>query len=263
MLKIRDARIKAGLTQKELAEQLGVAVGTLSDYENNKHSPDPDRLNEIADTCSVTVDFLLGREIGVNEISHRLVAVRKRAGYTRKRLSEETGIPYGTISKYETGEREPSNEYISLIARLFDVTTDYILGLESEASDDPIWLKSFNAMRKTSGLSLDILSAKSGVPRGTVSKISAGITRSPALDTMKSLVYAMGYSLDDLYREKETPPDLETQDQEELLKNELFDKLSDKCLALGDLSVSDINLMINIGNILKSWFCKSEEGSGE
>lgn len=61
-----------------------------------------------------------------------------------------------------------------------------------------MWLETFNQMRKESGMSLDELSAKSGVPKGTLSKITAGITKAPSLETIKSLVYAMGYTLKDL-----------------------------------------------------------------
>lgn len=61
-----------------------------------------------------------------------------------------------------------------------------------------MWLDNFNEMRRQSGLSLDELSEKSGVPKGTLSKISAGITERPALETMRVLVYAMGYTLNDL-----------------------------------------------------------------
>ncbi len=61
-----------------------------------------------------------------------------------------------------------------------------------------MWLDTFIEMRKLSGMSLDELSAKSGVPKGTLTKITSGLTKSPTLDTMRSLVYAMGYSLKDL-----------------------------------------------------------------
>ena len=61
-----------------------------------------------------------------------------------------------------------------------------------------MWLEKFNAMRKQSGMSLDELSEKSGVPKGTLSKITSGITKSPSLETIKSLVYTMGGSLSDL-----------------------------------------------------------------
>lgn len=61
-------------------------------------------------------------------IPERLVEVREKNGYTRKRLADELGRPYRTITKYETGEREPGHSYIVEIAKKFGVSTDYILG---------------------------------------------------------------------------------------------------------------------------------------
>lgn len=61
-----------------------------------------------------------------------------------------------------------------------------------------MWLTKFNEMRKESGMNLDELSEKSGVPKGTLSKITSGITKNPSLETMRDLVYAMGYTLNDL-----------------------------------------------------------------
>ena len=60
-LKIKEARKLAGITQKELAKQIGVSAGTLSDYESGNHEPKSDVLCSIADICGVTIDFLVGR----------------------------------------------------------------------------------------------------------------------------------------------------------------------------------------------------------
>lgn len=63
------------------------------------------------------------------DLAKRLAYVRKEHNCTRVRLSEEIGVPYGTIAKYETGEREAGHRYLIKLARAFNVTTDYILGL--------------------------------------------------------------------------------------------------------------------------------------
>ena len=63
-----------------------------------------------------------------------------------------------------------------------------------------MWLDTFNEMRKKSEMSLDDISAKSGVPKGTLAKITSGVTKAPPLETMRRLVYSMGYTLDDLDR---------------------------------------------------------------
>lgn len=49
------------LTQAQLASQLHVSVGTISNYENGVHTPDLDKLQVLADFFQVTTDYLLGR----------------------------------------------------------------------------------------------------------------------------------------------------------------------------------------------------------
>jgi repressor LexA len=53
-------------------------------------------------------------------------------------------------------------------------------------------------LRKSKKLSIDKLVKLSGVPKGTLSKISAGITTNPNLDTMKAIAKALSCTLDDL-----------------------------------------------------------------
>jgi len=60
--RIKAARQRANLTQKALAEMIGVKPPTLNGYEKGHHDPKSDILEKIADICGVTVDFLLGRE---------------------------------------------------------------------------------------------------------------------------------------------------------------------------------------------------------
>lgn len=55
-----------------------------------------------------------------------------------------------------------------------------------------------NEIRREKSISIDDLSEKSGVPKGTLSKITAGITTSPTLDTVKAIARALDCRLDDL-----------------------------------------------------------------
>ena len=59
-LRIREARIHAGFTQKELADKLGVALTTLSGYETGRSDPKTEDLIPISILCNTTVDFLIG-----------------------------------------------------------------------------------------------------------------------------------------------------------------------------------------------------------
>lgn len=58
-------------------------------------------------------------------------------------------------------------------------------------------LEKINILRKQKGLSLEELSEKSGIPIGTLSKISAGITKDPKLETVKSIARALDCTLEE------------------------------------------------------------------
>lgn len=121
-----------------------------------------------------------------------------------------------------------------------------------------MWLEAFNDLRKRSGMSLDELSEKSGVPKGTLSKITSGITKSPSLETMRILVHAMGYTLDDL-DPKEKAPTPSKDDARAKIEPE---KLMNVLIEMGfvepgkDLTDADLRFLISVGNIIRAWFAE-------
>lgn len=56
---ISALRKKKGITQEELANELGVSAQAVSKWENNSSCPDVSLLTEIADYFGVSVDSLL------------------------------------------------------------------------------------------------------------------------------------------------------------------------------------------------------------
>lgn len=65
-----------------------------------------------------------------------------------------------------------------------------------------MWLESLRKMKRKSGLTTAEIAAGSGIPEPTLEKLFAGATKEPKLPTMKKLVYFLGYTLEDLYKEK-------------------------------------------------------------
>lgn len=59
----------------------------------------------------------------------RLKETRKRYGLTQQMLSIKSGISQTTISGWEKGNKVPSADSVVHIAKIFGVTTDYLLGL--------------------------------------------------------------------------------------------------------------------------------------
>lgn len=55
---IKNARKKAGLTQKELAEKMGSTQQNLAQYESGKRNPKLETLNKIAEALKIPVSLL-------------------------------------------------------------------------------------------------------------------------------------------------------------------------------------------------------------
>jgi transcriptional regulator with XRE-family HTH domain len=71
--RIRALRIKKGLSQKALADYMGMRESTVSRYENDKRLYQWDGLVSLADALDTSVDYLLGRT-NVNAPVSRLVS---------------------------------------------------------------------------------------------------------------------------------------------------------------------------------------------
>ncbi|MEC3884613.1 helix-turn-helix transcriptional regulator [Halobacillus sp. HZG1] len=69
--------------------------------------------------------------------SDRLKQLRNRHKLSREQLAQTIGVSYSTISKYESGTREPDFKTLDKMSDYFDVTTDYLLGRSNIPSSQP------------------------------------------------------------------------------------------------------------------------------
>lgn len=58
----------------------------------------------------------------------KLREIRKKFGISQLKLALDLNTNQNTISRYETGEREPGINELIKIADYFDVSIDYLLG---------------------------------------------------------------------------------------------------------------------------------------
>lgn len=60
-------------------------------------------------------------------LNEKLIALRKRNGWTQEELAYQLDVSYQAISKWENGLAQPSLENLIKIAEIFEVSTDYLL----------------------------------------------------------------------------------------------------------------------------------------
>lgn len=60
--KLKEIRENRGLTQKELADKIGVKSYIISNWEQKRTEPDIKALEDLSNVLNVSIDFLLGIE---------------------------------------------------------------------------------------------------------------------------------------------------------------------------------------------------------
>ena len=64
------------------------------------------------------------------DFGERLRILRKKAGMTQQELAEKANVSKSVISFYEHKDRAPSPEVLKRFAEIFEVSTDFLLGIE-------------------------------------------------------------------------------------------------------------------------------------
>ena len=58
--KLKEARKSCGMTQDEIAKELGIPRGNIANYETGRREPDLETIARLADYYNVSTDRLLG-----------------------------------------------------------------------------------------------------------------------------------------------------------------------------------------------------------
>ena len=61
----------------------------------------------------------------------RLKELRLERGLSKEQVSKNTGLSRSAISLWEAGKRVPNAEAVVVLAKYFEVTTDFLLGVDN------------------------------------------------------------------------------------------------------------------------------------
>lgn len=125
--RIRYLRNDKGRSQEELGNRMNLAKVTISQYENETRSPNPETINQFADLFGVSVDYLLGRDSRRNSSeTHTTINVYGKV---------PAGIPIEAIEDiYDTEDisfekgYHPQKDYIGLVVDGDSMYPKYLKG---------------------------------------------------------------------------------------------------------------------------------------
>lgn len=139
-LNIKFMREKEGIPQKEIAKKLGVSRSTYSLWELEINMIPLPRLVELCKIYSCSIDYILGLnkrlkkypnmkyDINRNLCSKRLKEIRKEHKYTQDKIAKKLNTDNGVISRYESGKTLILTSFLMEYAKIFNISSDYLLG---------------------------------------------------------------------------------------------------------------------------------------
>ena len=69
-------------------------------------------------------------------MGEKLKSLRIEKNLTQKQVADRIGLGISAVSSYESGTRYPSYDVLVKLARIFHVSTDYLLGITNTRNID-------------------------------------------------------------------------------------------------------------------------------
>ena len=74
------------------------------------------------------------REVHIEMVADRIKFLRESNNLTQSELARQLGITRSSVNAWEQGISVPSTQYVVELARLFNVSVDYLLGVDASAN---------------------------------------------------------------------------------------------------------------------------------
>ncbi len=138
-MRLKDIRLKRGYTQLYISEYMQVTRTTYTLWENETELIPIKRLNEFCNLCKVSFDYALGfsdveiypyekKNINITKSKERLKDIRRENRHTQEYIGKKFDLNRSLLSKYEKGINIISTTFLCEYAKLYNISTDYLLG---------------------------------------------------------------------------------------------------------------------------------------
>lgn len=140
--RLKERRSYEGLTQREVAEVLGVQRATYAGWETGKDIMPLKKLFALSNAYHLSLDYLTGlndndkkynskmKSIDIMRVSQNLKNTRKKQHLTQQDVANALQTTQSNIHKYETGKCLITTMYALEFAKQFNYSLDKMLDRE-------------------------------------------------------------------------------------------------------------------------------------
>jgi transcriptional regulator with XRE-family HTH domain len=194
--RLREARVRAGLSQGDLASLVGVSQTAISTWESGTARPREGARRRLLAALALRDDTSTVSTEELHDVSRPRVVpeqlrdARIRAGLSQGDLALRIGVSQATVSTWENGTSQPRTNSADALATVLD------LGVETEdAAESPgsspygEWLA---RTRNQQGITRRELADRANVSEPQIWNIETGHTLNPRAETRDRLAKALG-----------------------------------------------------------------------
>ncbi|MFF8464878.1 helix-turn-helix domain-containing protein [Streptomyces albidoflavus] len=124
---LRELRQDRGMTQNQLAANLGCSRSAVSVWETTGRLPRPERLRLLANTLGVPVTDLIETTESIS-----LVSLRLTAGMLAKDVARALKVSQSTYCHVERGRQRVPPRWLPILSQAFEVPTESLASLREK-----------------------------------------------------------------------------------------------------------------------------------
>ena len=134
-------------TAYKIEKELGLASGIFQKWKNGKSSPSPEAIIKLSQHFGVSTDYIFGltnkkaSATNANEYNlpltiERVLELLNTTNEATYKVEKNAGLSNASFQAWKNGRSKPSSDSIVKLAKYFNVTTDYLLGLSDSPSSE-------------------------------------------------------------------------------------------------------------------------------
>ena len=139
--RIQDTRIDNDLSQKQMAEILGMSKYIYNNFESGRTKFSLEKIIEFANYFNLSLDYLLNlsnhksynnySNADIKGINNKLLKIRKEKQLSQEKFGTLLAVPQRTYASYEKNERPIPLNFLIKVAKATNYSLDYLTGRTS------------------------------------------------------------------------------------------------------------------------------------